>query len=381
MRDSSLSVLVTGARLPAALALVRALSSAGARAHAGDSLRCTTAGFSRFALGRVHFPSPALDFAGFRRAVLAAVERHRFSWLFPVSEEIFFLAQMRDELLARGARLFAPPLPLLRELHSKWGVGAAIAGCGASLPESRLARNTEELARALGEIPQAVLKPEYSRGAYETMLAPPTDISRLPVSALQPWVVQARVAGRELTTYSVAHEGEVLAHAAYEPLYRVGAGASLYFKPCVSPPAEEVVRAFARKHRFTGQVSFDWIEGPRQLWLLECNPRATSGAHLVGAGFGDALLGRGPAGSLDSAYAAKLGVMSLHARAAWREGTVGKLRADLRRARDSSFSARDPWPALGLPLSSCEILWRARGWRVPASRAFTYDLEWNGVGR
>ncbi|MGZ3652934.1 MAG: hypothetical protein ACXWSC_17265, partial [Bdellovibrionota bacterium] len=127
-------VLVTGARLPAALEIVRALHREGAVAFAGDSLRLTTAGFSRCSEGRVFFPSPAFHLDAFRDSILRAVDRLRIGLVVPVSEEIFFLAPLRQELEQRGARLFAPPLELLRRLHSKWEVREAAEGCGFYLP-------------------------------------------------------------------------------------------------------------------------------------------------------------------------------------------------------------------------------------------------------
>ena len=358
---------MTGARLPAALELVRALGAEGARVIAGDSLRFATAGFSRFAKGRVIFPAPAFDEAGFRSAVKEAVARHEISLVIPTSEEIFFLARMRHEL---GAELFAPETGLLFRLHSKWHAREESEGCGFRLPVTLLAASSAELTAAAAELPGGVLKPEHSRGSFGLTFLP---------SALPPctprsrWLVQERVQGRELTLYGVARSGELLAHGCYEPLYRVGAGASLYFRGVEHAKGAAALAAFARRHSYTGQVSFDVIEETSgELALLECNPRATSGVHVCGEHLGRALLGTGPANEPSSrSVAAKLAVALLHGPRAW---------SDLGSASDSCFHSRDPLPLLGLQLSSLELFLRSRfgRWRVPAARAFTYDLEWNG---
>ncbi|MGZ3720640.1 MAG: ATP-grasp domain-containing protein [Bdellovibrionota bacterium] len=372
-------VLVTGARLPAALEIVRALHREGAVAFAGDSLRLTTAGFSRCSEGRVFFPSPAFHLDAFRDSILRAVDRLRIGLVVPVSEEIFFLAPLRQELEQRGARLFAPPLELLRRLHSKWEVREAAEGCGFYLPTTIRAGSAADLAGAVARIPNGVVKPEFSRGAYEVAFLPFP--GALPVCEPEnPLLVQERVRGREITAYGVASEGALLAFSCYEPLYRVGAGASLFFRPVKSEAAEAAMRAFARKHAFTGQVSFDLIErADGEPALLECNPRATSGVHLCGGALGAALLGRACSAKIPvTDTAAKLAVAMLHGGRAARARRLGALWRDLHQAQDSCFRAADPLPALGLQLASCEIFARSLFWRVPAARAFTRDLEWNG---
>lgn len=370
-------VLITGARLPVALEIARALKAAGAKVWAGDSVRLTPAGASCAVEGALLFPSPVLDFAGFRAAVSAFVKERGITLLVPCSEEIFFLAKTEDALAP--ARLFAPPLSFLRGLHSKVEALKLAEGCGALIPRTIRVASEAELREACREIPGAILKPEFSRGAYELR----SDGKGVEPSAQRPWLVQEKLRGRELSVCCVVGEGKVLTHAVYEPLYRAGggAGASLYFRPVESPPALSFLEAFARKYAgVSAQLSFDVMErADGSLALIECNPRPTSGAQLFPAGFGGAYFG----GSVKPApatrpRAAKLAVLLLNFFPSLSKGRLGTLLRDLLRARDSCFSWRDPLPAQALQFSALEILWRARRWPVPARHAYTWDLEWNG---
>src|SRR5205085_1708296 len=127
----------------------RAFAQAGKRVWAADSLRCTAAGFSQFASGFVFLPPPALDYDGFRKAVLSAVRELQIQMVVPTSEEIFFLARFQVELQAVGAVLFSPPLSTLRALHSKFAVQEWCAACGVRLPRTLRASSAAELCAAV----------------------------------------------------------------------------------------------------------------------------------------------------------------------------------------------------------------------------------------
>ena len=92
----ALRILVTGARLPAALEIVRALSAAGAQVCTADSLVAIPAGISRDSNGYVRFPSPTLAFSDFRKFLLKTVGQLDIDLIIPVSEEIFYLRPLHE---------------------------------------------------------------------------------------------------------------------------------------------------------------------------------------------------------------------------------------------------------------------------------------------
>jgi len=374
-------VLVTGARLPAALEIIKAINAEGAEVWAADSLCITPASISRHVTGYLRIPSPVFSYSEFRNCIVDIVNKFKFDLIVPVSEEIFFLAQINEELLP--AILVAPPVHLLRRLHSKLDVLDMAKECGIRVPHTLKATSSGELFKALEQIPDGIVKPEYSRGAYEIKFPPHQDITLGEVSEFRPLLVQERLEGREISTYCVAFNGCVLAQSVYEPLYRVGKGASLYFRPIDSSAADSFVAEFVRKHSLSGQLSFDIMEErDGSIALIECNPRATSGVHLLalenhwgGVFWGDRLSN---GQKRTRPCAAKLAVMFLHTLPAIRERRVRKFISDIVVARDSIFSARDPLPILGSYLCLLEIMWRSRSWSAKGVRAFTHDIEWNG---
>lgn len=342
-------VLVTGARLPAALEIIKAIHAEGAEIWAADSLRITPAGVSRFATGYLCFPSPVFSFKMFSTFICDAVHRLGIKLIIPVSEEIFFLAALKEDLAP--ALLFAPPLDKLRMLHSKWEILNMVTGCGIRVPHTLRVTSRPELSEALKKIPGGILKPEFSRGAHEILFPPHQKLDLGEISNTRPWLVQEKSEGREISTYCVIHNGCVLIQTMYLPRYRVGHGASLYFQPIHIPNLALFVTAFAQKNSLTGQFSFDLMEDNSGcITLLECNPRATSGLHLIppASRWGGVFWGEKISGEWTSALpcAAKLAVLLLQILPALREKRCKTLISDLLVARDSLYSLDDALPMI-----------------------------------
>lgn len=175
----------------------------------------------------------------------------------------------------------------------------------------------------------------------------------------------------------------MLAHAVYEPAYRVGHGASLYFKPTEHPLLREYVARFVAHYSFTGQISFDFLlikEG--HFVLLECNPRATSGIHLVAQSeaWCRAFWGEEIVEVIDDRVpcAAKFPMLLLTSRQALRDRGFLRFIADLWNAKDTIFTLKNPLPFFALQLCSIELICRYIKWKIHPKNAYTYDLEWNG---
>jgi hypothetical protein len=206
-------------------------------------------------------------------------------------------------------------------------------------------------------------------------------------SAAAPWVAQTFVRGRQVCTYSLARAGRLVAHTAYPSEFTAGQGATIVFRHIEHPAALAWVRAFVEREDFSGQIAFDFIETEAgELYALECNPRATSGVHLLAGhpDFAAAFFVPPPAGELltppegrPALLAAAMWLYALPAVRSWprlkhwlRAMTVG---------RDVIFDPRDPLPALLQGVGLARFLaWSVRH-RISALEASTYDIEWNGA--
>jgi predicted ATP-grasp superfamily ATP-dependent carboligase len=392
-------ILITGARAPVALELARQFHRAGHHVDLADSVRLPLARSSRAVRRSFVVAPPVSDPDRFTADVLSIVRRRAIDLIVPVSEEIFFLAA-RLEAFSGSTEVFAEPLDRLAKLHNKWEFVRLVAELGTSIeaPATHLLRTGDDLRPWRSEGASAtdgsrdaerdpsdwVFKPAYSRFASRTLIGPTeAELAKLQPDERDPWIAQRRIRGCEYSTYGVARCGKLRAHACYRSEYRAGIGSGIYFRPQNRPAIRRFVEQFVERLGFTGQIAFDFItDGDGRTYVLECNPRATSGAHLfapgsLAAAFGD---DEGPIVEPISAEPVMLSsIMILYSvTKALRRGGLKAVCGDMLRANDAMFAWHDPLPAILAPLTLLEVAFKA--WRENRSLegAATYDLEWNG---
>lgn len=274
-------VLILGARAPAALEWVRALDHLGIRAYAADSLAFPVTRFSRHLQGYFRLPEPRYQPAKWIESLAHLVETQSIDWIVPTCEEVFYLAWGAPRLKGL-CRLFTSDFTLLSQLHHKGEFAHLVQGWPLEAPLTQVVESAEQLSAYRHVSLNRVFKPAYSRFATCALIGPKPDLLvRLKPSRSQPWVVQERILGEEYCSYSLLRDGVLLTHGTYQPRYRAGQGSGVYFDAIDVPAIECFVRAFGQATSYTGQVGFDWMRDQQQVfWVLECNPRATSGIHL-----------------------------------------------------------------------------------------------------
>ncbi|MHA7964266.1 ATP-grasp domain-containing protein [Paenibacillus sp. CAU 1782] len=394
-----LTILLTGGRAPCTLELARSFHSGGHRVLVAESARYHLCRVSRAVERSFFVPAPNADRQRFLQAIEDIVTEQRVDVLIPTCEEIFFVAQGLESL-SRHCNVWCPPLEQLRELHDKWEFVRLASCLRLAVPESRLIGTPQEML-AFGKEAldrHMVLKPVYSRFASRVIFLDMGDSEAKRVALLRkaaasvspetPWIAQRQVDGRHISTYSIAHEGVLLAHAAYPGRYRIGAGATVYFEPLEHAPSLEWVSRLVCAIGFSGQIAFDFIEEEGgELYALECNPRATSGIHLFGTDgrLREAFLSPNELKASGSLISPERSVSMLAAgMLAAAPGNISSwsgLRSwfgDWRSARDVVFRRGDIKPSieqLGVLLESWRV---SRKEGLTLSQATTRDIEWNG---
>ena len=375
------AVLITGVRAPIGLDLARSFAAAGWTPHLADSIRPWSARWAGVAGGRIHrLPPPRFAFAAFAAELARLVAELDPALIVPMCEDVFYVAEAGARL-GFGTRVFAPPPGVLRTLHSKVEFAALARRCGLAAPETRRVTSREGLDAWRPGADALVFKPEFSRFASHALVRPgaPT-LDRIAPTPDAPWAVQDYVAGEELCIWSGAVRGEVVAFAAYRPLWRLGRAASFYFETDRDPALVEVARRVARETGASGQLSFDVIRrADGAIAPIECNPRGVSGLHLFD---GEPRLARAIMTGAGPEYPA---AEARHlAPAMWLLGlpqalTQRRLAAFRReRARSRDVFAGAPGAAVGALLDAgrFSMIGLSRG--RSASGQSTDDIEWNG---
>jgi predicted ATP-grasp superfamily ATP-dependent carboligase len=372
-------ILLTGGRAPVALDLARRLARAGQRVFLAESQWPNLTSSSRFVERHYRVPPPKRDPAAFARAIGVIVKREQIDLIIPTCEEVFYLARFRDQL-----PVYSDSLDSLRVLHNKWEFMHLVRELGALAPRTWLLGHFSML-KGFFPAPQSiVLKPVYSRFASKTrVIASGNSFSQsLNISPDKPWLAQSQIIGEELCSYSVAQQGKILAHATYRPLLRAGLGAGVAFEAIEHLPTLGFARKVVEKLNFTGQIAFDFIEASDGLYVLECNPRATSAIHLFGEQdpLVAALLNEHPGCFvLPAGQSAQIKLaMVLYALPQWRNGGFEHWRGIFGSAKDVIHDPKDPKPSSHQVWCALSLLWQSQMRGISPLELSTADIEWDG---
>lgn len=376
------TVLITGARAPAAIDLARDFHAAGFEVHMADSFPSIAARSSRAVAGFTRLPSPRHDTHGFRLAVSALVSRIGPDLVVPTCEEIFHLAAARRDGTHVG-RLFSPPFETLALLHDKGRFADHARGLKLDVPETRRISSVGEIEGM--DLPDTVLKPCHSRFGSDALVSPdPATAAAIDVSPSRPWVAQRRVRGVEHCSYAVARAGRVVASASYRGSRRMGGGASYAVVPSEPEVAARMriaAETIAADLSIDGQIAFDAIDDGERAMLLECNPRSTTGVHLLAGrgGLARAIADGVPMEDPTPGGRHNLPMMLTHGLvdAAGGRGVRAWI-SDLQGARDMIGSPGDRLPMLGAVVDAGVFAWRGIMGGTGIVGATTDDIEWNG---
>lgn len=276
------TILITGARAPTALEWTRRFAKNGAKIYVGDSMEFPLTRGSKWVEKYFKYPSASQHTVQFINVVKKAIEDYKIDIIIPTCEEIFYLSRFKD-LLPPRCSIFCDEFNKLRTVHHKYEFLETAQGCGVSIPRTHLIETPQDLNPFLACSQSYVFKPVFSRFATRVLISPqPQHLTTLKVTSDDPWVAQQLIEGKEYCSYSIAIKGKMHAHVCYHPRFRAGQGSGIYFNSIAHPGIEKFVKMFVEKLKWHGQVAFDFIEtSAGEIFVLECNPRATSGIHCL----------------------------------------------------------------------------------------------------
>ncbi|MWV28924.1 ATP-grasp domain-containing protein [Aurantiacibacter rhizosphaerae] len=378
-------VLITGARAAAALDLARDFNAAGWQVHLADSRPVRMARWSCLALHHHEYPPPIEQREAFRASILALMEREVIDLVVPTCEEVFHLAapSLHAQL---GARLFATDLARLRQLHDKFAFASACREWGLPIPESHLLTHATDVARFAPAAQDWVFKPCFTRFGNAALIGPTSQmLAQIAPTPDVPWLAQRRVSGDEACFYAVAHRGKLVAFAAYKSGWRLDGGASYAFEPLCGSRQQalrDIAERLALRADIHGQFACDAIfDAAGQPFLIECNPRATSGVHLLaGDGALARAIGEGVSCPAQNCCPAYLGpaMLAYGLPHALRRARLGEWFRLLRNGRDAIGRAGDRLPMLGAVADAAGFFRDGRKHSISTTAATTRDIAWNG---
>lgn len=367
-------MLLTLGRLPVALDLARGFDAAGWRVIVAEPFGMHICRMSRSVHSCVTVPPPVEDPRRYRDALLDVVDRFEVDLIVPVSEETVFVAALGGELDG-STRLFSAAEAEVHRLHDKFDFIRFAASLRLPVPATWRADDDESLDMTRRQA--FVVKPRNACSGVDIRYY---NAGELPPD-VEDCVVQERLDGRLLSSFTVASAGNVMVTSIYEAVVLDGSVGVCFERVDDASAVDDWINAFVTASGHTGFISFDFIvDGEGVARAIECNPRATSGIHFVN----DELLPAAIAGAVSrdserphrdaallaesySCFTAVLGASGPARKAAWRA---------LRAARDVTWRRDDPWPFLLMLVNTWKLLWLSTTRRISFAQAAVLDIQW-----
>lgn len=377
------NILLTGARLNFGIDLARQLAANGHRIFIAESINWHPCSFSSAVIKNYHVVSPREKPDEFIQSIKKIIIDEKIDLLIPLWEETFYIAKQKDKLPS-SCNVFCMPFENLHSLHEKWLFHSKIQSYGLLSPKTYLINNQADLEKLNLPRPFA-LKACYSRASQRIYKIERDDpLPDLNITPDDLWIAQEWLEGDRYCTYSICHEGEVVANSIYPVEYAIEGRSCLSFRPVEHKDVLAWIKKFVKLEGFTGQIAFDFIELPNnQLYVIECNPRATSGLHLFSAEdrLDTAFLNTTKELILPKVSMKKqIGIgMMLYG---WKSLPPGKTISNFFRqfftVQDVIFSWKDLKPFFFQPFVFMYYLAMSKRKQKNLMSAFLYDLEWNG---
>ena len=157
-------VLVTDARRGSAVAFIRSLGRRGDHVVAADTTSPSAGMRSRFAAGRVRYPSPIVDRAAAGEVLAAAARRHRIELIVPITDETILALRDRSDDLPAGCQVAIPDMSAARVVGDKRSTMDLAVSLGVPIPETLPAETPTAVRAAVEHLGYpVVLKPQASR--------------------------------------------------------------------------------------------------------------------------------------------------------------------------------------------------------------------------
>jgi hypothetical protein len=273
-------ILLTSGRVPSALELARSLARAGCYVVVADSYPTFLCQYSRAVARSYVVPPPRQQPASYELAIIDIIKRERIDLLVPASEEVLYLATFAAEIKKHCAFFFADA-ELLLQCHHKQDFNDMAHAMGLPVPDSTLLVRDSRVVQKLQQ-DDYVLKRCFSRGGNRVIFAQGgTDPQSCDVPLDGSWLIQKKIAGETLCSFSVVQNGKVIKTQLYRPSITLGS-IGVVFQSLRDERMEQWIESFAQTTGYHGFLSFDFQRTESgAVMALECNPRITSGIHLV----------------------------------------------------------------------------------------------------
>lgn len=278
-----MKILITGARSFVAYSLIRLAKLQNCEIYIADSQKKNICFTSKIAMKKFIFPSPKNDFLNFKKEIIDFCKKEKIQKIFPTCEEVFYFSKIKTDLQEIGTDVFCDDFDKLLLLHSKNDFIKFCEDLPIKTPKTTKITEIEELEWYKNVSEKMIFKYEFSRFANYVFVNF-DDKNFKNIKKLQKlegnMVAQEFINWEKYCSFWVAKDGKLCSNIIYDVKFSYKWGSATFFWNIFNEKIHYFVEKIVEKLNFTGFISFDYIVTENEIFVIECNPRVTSGIHL-----------------------------------------------------------------------------------------------------
>ncbi len=281
-----MKILITSGRSFIALEMMRLLKD-----HTIFIQECQTeyiCKYSKYNYWECITVSPSENFEAYKNKILDFIQKNNIELVIPTTEDIFYISRLKSDIETLECTIISDDFEKLKKLHSKKEIMEMSDWLWIEIPKTIEFFSLEELKSYITLHPDFdyVVKPKYSRFANfisSNKISGSKNLDEIKIDlSNNSYILQEYISWNSVCSYSLARKWILVSHMNYECMLTYKGGSGTFLESFQNNHIQIFVKSFCKKYDFDGQISFDYIITSKQkVYLIECNPRPTSGIHLL----------------------------------------------------------------------------------------------------
>lgn len=371
-----MNILVTGARSLAALELIRNFGFHGDTVYAADSIRNPICKYSKFLKKYFFVPSAKFDENEYIERLINILNDFNIDVLFPICEEVFYISRnkRRLEKFCPNLKILADDFDKLKLLHNKFEFYKMSKSLCIPTAESILVSDKSNLDEFIKKNGKTILRSVFSRfGTSAFVVGSANEVKNKFLN--QNFIASKFIPDSKLVCYyCYCENAEVKFDISYSSPFKSSVNACTVFEVFkndgkIKEYAERIIKSL----KLSGNISFDFIYDGNMFYIIECNPRITSGIHVLNKNNFEKMFFDKMNFSLikENPQILLLNIFNF-------KNYNFRFLKKIFSSRDVLFSKEDLKPFFMLPKFIFEMLKISIKNSVSLIDATTYDINWNG---
>ncbi len=371
-----MNILVTGARSLAAFELIRNFGFHGNTVYAADSIKNPICKYSKFLKKYFFVPSAKFDENAYIEKLINILNDFNIDVLFPICEEIFYISRNKRKLekFCPNLKIMADDFDKLKLLHNKFEFYKMSKNLGVLAAESILVFDKSNLDEFINKNGKIILRSVFSRFGTSAFVVYNTN--EVKNKFLNRNFIASKFIpdGKLVCYYCYCENGEVKFDISYSSPFKSSVNACTIFEVFkndgkIKEYAEKIIKFL----KLSGNISFDFIYDGNVFYVIECNPRITSGIHVLSKNNFEKMFFGGINFSvkMEDSQILLLNMFNF-------KNYNFRFLKKIFSVRDVLFSKEDLKPFFMIPKFIFEMLRISIKNSVSLIDATTYDINWNG---